>query len=197
MKKQQGLTLLEMLIAMMLSSVILVLLFSGIDTIQNSWLQSQRINNEINDLKIVDRFIRGRLEQALFLSENENTTGDIIFKGQANSISYLAPMMTYVGYPGIYEQTLSLQDNKLIFEWKPYRKSSQNNANDESRRILLEDVSDLRINYYGVTNTESSESPSASWNDHWELKNGIPNLIKIHYKYQEDDIPEIIVPLAW
>lgn len=190
--QQQGFTLLEVLIAVMLSSLVLLVLFSGMNTIQGGWAQSQRLHNELGDIKIVDRFMRGRLGDILFLSEEG--TMETVFDGKANSISYLAPMMTYVGYPGIYKQTLKMQDGKLIFEWKSYRKESEKNVGDESKRVLLEDISDLKIDYYGSTESGNSD---AVWNSSWDIHNGPPRMIRIQYKYHKDDVPEIVVPLVW
>ncbi|MCB1809457.1 MAG: prepilin-type N-terminal cleavage/methylation domain-containing protein, partial [Candidatus Competibacteraceae bacterium] len=62
--RQSGFTLLEMLIAMVLLGMVLVVIYGGLNTSMKSWDKGNERAELINELRLVQEFLRTQLRQS-------------------------------------------------------------------------------------------------------------------------------------
>ncbi len=199
--KAVGFTLLEVLIAMSLSAALLVLLFTGVNNLQQTWLNIQQDQSTQEELMVASQFIRGRLEQILFLPPQEDqnatnqTNAQVIFTGESQTLTFVAPLMTYSTFAGIYKQTLSLNDNQLVFSWQPLRHQGQGHTGE---RVLMREITAFKIDYFGVADiAQNADNRHPEWHDSWDTKNGLPQLIRLRFTHHDEAAPELVIPLLW
>ena len=110
-------------------------------------------------------------------------------------------MSAHVGIGGLYRFELaSVQrenDASLELAWQLYRPDrSEWFEGDPSRRVLIEGIEAVRLQYYGAL--EAEEDPN--WYDAWDSLTALPMLIKLQLDFPSDDgraWPELrVAPLA-
>jgi general secretion pathway protein J len=85
-----GFTLIEVLIAMTLLSIMVVLLFSSLRTCAQSWEQGENKITEVNEVAVVHNFFQRHLSSAIPLWNDFNTGGGGTAPGQSGSSGTVA-----------------------------------------------------------------------------------------------------------
>ena len=103
--RKRGFTLLEALVALVLAT----LLFGGIALYTGTWLRSwssivERGAREDTVAVVLDRMVED-LEAAQPIYTNGALTGDVVFEGEADSISFVRPAMGYGPRAGLDDVT--------------------------------------------------------------------------------------------
>lgn len=197
--RARGFTLLELLIAMSLTSIILVLLYSGFDIGIKSWDRGQARADRLNELRLAQDFLRRQLRQSVTVYRNDPRDGRVLyFYGEPDRVGWVAPMLRYLGLGGLYYVELDRvgdpDDGQLRLRWYPY------NPNDEEIRIddeelveqtvLLDGVSDFSIDYLGPGETFEDEM---EWSDRWENPQLRPTLVRLNLNLRDADWPPLTV----
>ena len=188
----RGFTLLEMLIAMSLSIMLLSLLFAGVSTTQGAWERGEDLINSTDDLRMAENFIRTRLEQTVMLTQEDDRSKSL-FEGEEQRAQFVSPLMTYVGYSGLYIQELKLDKDKLMLSWKPYRTDTEQ-AGQTGEKVILQHVSKVAFSYFG-NKTRNPRDPS-EWLSEWSMEWGSPSLVRLSFYYLDEPAPSIIAPLT-
>ena len=102
MKPQTGFTLLELLIAMTLMSVVLIMLYSGLRLGIRSWDRGEQQAQSANETRLVQDFIRRQLRQSMTLFRHDQSEGQtvLLFTGEPDNVTVVTPMLTHLGMGG-------------------------------------------------------------------------------------------------
>ncbi len=214
----RGFTLLELLIALTLVSLILALLFGGLRLGSRTWDAVERRTSATENQRVARDFIRRSLLQAQRVNWAFERRNYALFFGNSGQVEFVSPMSGHVGLGGLYVLRLTLvpwkQGKALVLqrwllhpdvldggesvpEWQPLEPPGQLRIPyDEASGVygtslLLESVEELELRYFGMNNT--SQAPE--WLDEWENKAELPLNIGLSIDTGES-WPEIIVPLA-
>ncbi len=117
-----GFTLVELLIALVLISVITVLMFSGLRLGSRAWEGVEGVSERVNDLRVARNFIEQTLRQALPTNVIFDGEQLAIFAGDAEGLEFAAPLSEHVGIPGLYILRLVLEqagehDRLVLVRW--------------------------------------------------------------------------------
>lgn len=104
-----GFTLVELLIALVLISIILVLMFSGLRLGSRAWEGVEIVSERVNDLRVARNFLDRTLRQARPASIVVDGEERPVFAGDAVSLEFVAPLSEHVGVPGLYVLRLVLE----------------------------------------------------------------------------------------
>jgi general secretion pathway protein J len=196
MKSQSGFTLLELLIAMTLMSLVLVLLYGGLRLTTRGWESGEESAEKLNEISLVHDFIRRQLQQSLTVFRDDPNQGRIVvFAGESARISVVAPMLSYLGLGGLYVIELNVSGTEgagqLHMRWYPYRPSAQDSGNEGGETILLEGISDLRWAYFGFEQNEQIPQ----WHDRWQDSERRPILVRLSLKWRGEPWPDLVAAL--
>ena len=106
---QRGFTLVEVLLAMTLMSMLLALAYGGLRASTRATEKGQQILDDSNRIRMAHQFVRKQLTQLLPLAfkEDEAQQQRTVFEGSSQRIRYVAQMPGYLGIGGPQVQALS------------------------------------------------------------------------------------------
>lgn len=198
-KKPMGFTLIEVIIAMTLLSLILVLLFSTIFTANKSWQSTERKITQNDELRLVGHFIQRHISQNIPLLWVDQKEQKLIFEGKTNELRFTSTLPAHRGGGGIQLITLKVTETDDVRHLDlTYRHADPDSSpfeRDEEAEhvILLENINSIEFSYYGREKIDQDPV----WRDEWQNNAILPMLIslKIHAVDENLDWPEMKIPV--
>ncbi|MCU7904593.1 MAG: prepilin-type N-terminal cleavage/methylation domain-containing protein [Candidatus Thiodiazotropha sp. (ex Epidulcina cf. delphinae)] len=214
-----GFTLLELMIALVLMSLILMLLFAGLDLGSRSWQKS----SEKAERQSSERLTFDYLRRTLGGMRNERlTAGDKIeplFSGERHSLRWVGPTASQAGMGGASLFRLGLlgdEEGKVLllkrwlyhpevlerapaegWDWRTHQDEDRIPADEQvsgvrySAHRLLSGVTDIELDYYG---SQQRGIPSA-WHSEWKEPKKLPLLIRLRLHYTDRVTPPLVVAI--
>jgi general secretion pathway protein J len=198
----RGFTLLEVLIAMTLLSMMMALLFASLKIGADSWQKGNARLARNSEIAIAQQFFRHYLVTAKPLSTNEpkkTATGTLskalAFQGRTDSVQFVSALPASAARVGLQRFTVYRQQNQLKVVVTPFFASKSNKAEREEL-ILLTDISDFSVAYFGSNALPNALQSSNSWQTEWLDKATLPRLIKINLTLSNGRFtPSIVIAL--
>lgn len=196
--KQQGFTLLEMMIAFSLLATLFVALFSSFYNLSRAWEAVDRRILATSDQRLVSEFLRNQLSQAMVVRLQTKEGYRFSFDGAKDYVRYAAPLQPLQQQGGIYLIELkvvkSREEQSLEMRYAPYRPDQ--NWEDALSQVeavpVYQGLAELRFSYYAAASSE--EEPT--WEDEWLDKPVYPLLVKVSLQGKDKQVwPELIVDL--
>ncbi|MGZ8193096.1 MAG: prepilin-type N-terminal cleavage/methylation domain-containing protein [Methylobacter sp.] len=198
-KTLQGFTLIEVLIAMTLLSIMVVLLFTSLKICADSWEKGENKITEVNEVAVVYNFFHRHLTTARPLLNDFTTEGEAFsFQGKNRSLQFVSAFPASAGRSGLQMFSVELQEEDKDQVIKVAVTPFFSKAEDAEERpadeiVLIRHVSDFELAYFGADDDDYSES---HWQDEWLEKKTQPRLIKIRIKLENEIFwPEMIIEL--
>jgi general secretion pathway protein J len=196
-KTIHGFTLIEVLIALTLLSIMVVLLFTSLKICADSWEKGESKIAEVDEVSVVYNFFQRHLSAARPLW-NDFNEGDKVFsfQGKAQSLQFVSTFPASVGKSGPQLISLSLQneDQERVIKvvLTPFFPVAEGEEWRKEEVTLISHVSEFSLSYFG---SEDDVSQSV-WQDEWLEKQVQPKLVKIKIGLENDIFwPEMIVEL--
>ncbi|MGY6276868.1 prepilin-type N-terminal cleavage/methylation domain-containing protein [Methylomonas sp. MgM2] len=201
MRPRNGFTLIEVMIAMTLLSVMVVLLFSSLKTAAESWNAGERKVAEVNNKAVVYQFFKRHLttirplpmlnNEQNFLAENQQA-----FQGLPQSLIFVAALPAASARKGLQVFNIALDPadhSVLMVTLTPYRQIEGDTEFEPVKpEVLLENVADLRFAYFGKT----EDIDVLQWRDEWRVADRLPSLIKVSIQLADGSYwPEMVFAL--
>lgn len=215
----RGFTLVELLIALTLISLITLLLFSGLRLGTHAWEGVETIAERTAEPRIAHNFLARVLTQARPARVRFEAEEVLVFAGDAENLELAAPLSEHVGTPGLYVLRLGLEDEgRLVIErwllhpdvlegsgdipeWVPFDGGGGISAAGDleedlaagayGRTLLLDGVEELEIAYFGIL--EGEQDPD--WNQDWLEQSRLPIAVRIHLTTTEQTWPDMLIRL--
>lgn len=180
---QNGFTLIEVLIAFTLLSVLLVLLFGMLGVSAKSWNQGEAKLVELNRKSVAYQFFRSYLSNIRAIHYQPNQADDnstensrLAFIGYSQSLSFVAPMPRAA--IGSQLQIVTIQPDKrkptdITVTLADFFAGKKSSVTDSA--VLLQEVKKITFSYYG----EKSKDEEPAWYEDWNSSNKLPSLIEI------------------
>jgi len=211
-----GFTLIEVLIAMTLLSIMVVLLFASLRICAQSWEQGENKITEVNEVAVVYNFFQRHLSSAIPLWNDFSSKDGVdaasqpgtsaateyketifSFQGKKQSLQFVSVFPASAGRSGM--QLFSIERQKQDGEQvvnvtlTPFFPVAEGEEWRKEEVVLLKHVSDFTLAYFGAAD-DGSES---RWQDEWLEKGVQPRLVKISISTTNDGVfwPEMIIEL--
>lgn len=214
-KSNSGFTLIEVLIAMTLLSIMVVLLFSSMRICAQSWEQGENKITDVNEVAVVYNFFQRHLSLAIplandFLTQDNMNAADqagigsmterdnktLAFQGKQQSLQFVSVFPASAGRSGM--QLFSIeprqQDGEQVINvtLTPFYPAAEGEEWRKEEVVLLRHVSDFKLAYFGAVDGESE----SRWQDEWLEKDVQPQLVKISINTTNGIFwPEMIIAL--
>ena len=215
-----GFTLVEILIALTLLSLIFLLVFSSLHAAGRNWEVSAKQIEMSDEFRLASQFIRKNLAQTVpliwineegllspFLRSLPDEAIDILFErkiafsGNSDEINFVAPLPSHRGGGGLSLLTLKTSEDeenkKLMLYYQmavpDHQSFDINSSDDVNSAVLVEDIDTIEFSYFG--SEQADDSPD--WHDNWDIKDRLPLLVrmKINTNNLSTFWPEMIIAI--
>lgn len=184
-----GFTLVELLVALTILSMVLTLLGSSVrfgarvaETVESRIALNQEIY-------LVQRMLRRQLQQALpALGRNGNMQRGLDFKAASDRIEFLAPAVSRAIRPGTYRFTLRIDQpatgqgigKTLVMTYvrEGFELDENSGTAEPQEVVILSGFASGEFSYLGVTGRSG-----ANWLPEWSHTSSLPGLIRLRIRY--------------
>ena len=192
-----GFTLIEVLIALTLLSIMVVLLFASLKICADSWEKGENKITEVNEVAVVYHFFQQHLSVAKPLSNNSaGAEKNFSFQGDLQSLQFVSEFPASVARPGLQLFSLSLlevEDEQIInVSLVSFIEATEGEESQKEEITLIKHVKDFKLSYFGADDAASK----SEWTEDWLNKNILPRLVKINIELENGVFwPEMLIEL--
>jgi general secretion pathway protein J len=202
-RAEAGFTLIEVLVATTVLSLVLMLTVSAMRMIGQSSARVAEAVDRNDEMRAVSLFIRNTIRQAttgsgtsdgqsgggtwasVYSSESEPA----YFRGDDGAIAWLSPVSVFPGQVGRQYLQLKREDNTLILRASQYEDGAEPPDWESlgGGELVAGDVSEFRVSYRWA--------PGMEWSDEQPDDASLPAAVKIRLKVRERYWPDLVVAL--
>jgi general secretion pathway protein J len=195
-QKEAGFTLLEVMIAMTLLSIMVVLLFSSLRVGAESWNKGESKIAEVNEKAVVYQFFKRHLPATRPLWDDFSDDERIFsFQGEQDKLQFVSVFPASASRIGIQLFEVGLDragKGRITVSLKPFYPTVTDEEWEQEEEVLLENVKKFELEYF------DKETPGSDgeWVDSWQEKGRLPALIKIKIVLKDHGYwPEMVFDL--
>ena len=196
-----GFTLIEVMLAMTLLSIMVTLLFGSLKICAESWNRGETKIAEVNEKAVVYQFFKRHLPSIRPLWDD--FSGDdrqFSFQGEPNRLQFVSIFPASSGRKGLQIFEIAYDkanDGQVKVMLNPFYPAVEEQQWEEEEVILLEHVEKFEISYFGKEGGENFEDDNeGEWLDQWMEKESLPALVKITIELESRSFwPEMIFAL--
>ena len=203
-----GFTLVEILIAMTLLSLILLLVFSSLHAAGRNWEVSAEQIEMSDELRLASQFIRKNLAQTVPLIWINKRERKIAFAGKSDEVNFVVPLPSHRGGGGLSLLTLKTgegeEDNKLMLYYRmatPDHQSFDFNLSDNeiNSAVLAENIDNVEFSYFGNEKVDDNDpiGNNPIWHDSWDIEDRLPLLVSLKINSTRPSVswPEMLIAI--
>ena len=183
-----GFTLVELLLALTLMSMLLALAYGGLRAATRAADRGQTVLEDSSRIRMAHQFVRRQLNQVapLAFAQNDDGTERTVFQGAEDRIRFVAPMPGYLGFGGPQVQELALvrgNDHlELVLSNALLQGFEEERLYERPPIVLLEDIESARFSFLG----RDENDELAGWVTAWEEPGLLPESIALEIEFIED-----------
>ncbi len=187
--KQRGFTLIEVLLAITLLSMILAMAVGGLRAAQRASTTGEAVIEQTNNLRVVHQFVRRQLSlaQALIIEQEEDDEFPIRFIGDKDWVRFVAPMPGYLSYGGAYVQQLAIEPGpngrELVFYYAMLNGYEPGEIEDTEGIVLLDGLNGGEFWYL----SEDPETLQPLWDNVWEMVDQLPMAVELDLDVEREN----------
>lgn len=181
-----GFTLVELLLAITLMSILLGLTYTGLRAASRSSQRGEELLAAGGELRAAHQFVRRQLNQVLPLSYaviDSTEEVRIVFEGDVSRIQFVAPMPGYLGAGGPQVQLLEFahgdDGDVLQFSHALLQEFEQERLFDRDPVILLEGVNSAGFEFMG----RDEEGELTGWSSVWDQQDILPVAVRLNLDF--------------
>ena len=189
--KSKGFTLVELLLAITLMSMLMALAYGGLRASTRATERGQVILEESGRVRMAHQFVRKQLNQMVPLVFMESEDLDIqevrtVFEGTSQGIRFVGPMPGYLGFGGPQVQELLLVPGdkglSLVISHALLQGFAEENLYVRPPIVLLERIQRASFQFLGL----DEQGELAGWTGEWEFPDTLPVAIALDIEFEED-----------
>jgi len=197
-RREVGFTLIEIVLAMVLLSTMLLLLYSGITFALRSWDAADAGGRATADRRIGENFLRRELTELFPMRWKDATAVKVAFAGEVKRLRFVSQRPVGASLGGLslvnveVEGDARRRERHLVMR----RAMPDDEATDfgpldraEQPTIIVAHVDSVAFAYFGAEN----DFAESKWLDSWPYANRIPQMIRMRVKSEDgSQLPEMV-----
>ena len=173
----RGFTLIELLVGMAVFALMAGMVLGGVRLGVKSWNAAAARSTEVDEIRVVHSLLRRQLASALPLATSRSGGWNLVFEGEAESVTFVSELPGYVSGGGVHLVTLELvegfEGDALMMRWRPLNALDTDAPGDDA--LLAENLNGLRLEYFGA----HTRNALPEWRDSWRDSRAMPRLVKL------------------
>ena len=186
----RGFTLVELLLAITLMSILLGLTYTGLRAATRSSERGEVLLAAGGELRASHQFMRRQLNQMLplpFALAGGSDEIRVVFEGDSRHIQYVAPMPGYLGTGGPQVQLIELaqgDDGDVVVQFSHalLQGFEQDRLFDRDPVILLGGVDSAVFEFLG----RDEDGELTGWTSSWDQQDLLPVAVRLDLEFAED-----------
>ncbi|URL58227.1 prepilin-type N-terminal cleavage/methylation domain-containing protein [Luteibacter flocculans] len=198
MRRAAGFSLMEVLAALALLTIVLLGVYSGISTATRIVRSGNQAIERMDEIRSAQNFLRAELAQALIIPFGQNDDGDpIVFGGTEKTLRFVAPMPGYLSKLGPQLQTVSLVDDdhgayRLEVSLALLPPDGTDPQPIGEPEVLMRGIRKGAFAYRGV----DEQNRPGDWQDTWDDGRRTPSLVRLTLDVDGNvAFPTLVAPL--
>jgi general secretion pathway protein J len=190
----RGFTLVEVVVALAILSLVMLGLISGMRTLGNTQSAIDRMTGRVDEIRTVSSFLRDALESAVIGSDSQGLTlggmGGVtsFFRVEDQTIAWKSTVLFGEDFGGSYFLRVAQEGDLLVLRWQePNELDMPGDWADALSRTLVADLQELAISYRLVA--------GGNWLDDWVLGNKAV-AVRLQLKVADRYWPDLIMQVA-
>jgi len=180
LNRERGFTLLEVVVALALFSILMTLVYGALDTAVRAFEAGQERTGEASQRRVVSEFLARNIAAAAPIAVADGREWSLLFGGDAASLHWVAELPAHAGAGGLHELELAVEreggGRALVMRWRALAFDAQGRPSGEfRRRVLAEDVEHLRLRYLG----RDDDGGPLEWREEWSASRRLPLLVEL------------------
>jgi len=198
MRRAGGFSLMEVLAALALLTIVLLGVYSGISTATRIVRSGNGAIERMDEIRSAQNFLRSELAQALVVPFSQTDDGDpIVFAGDDHTLRFVAPLPGYLSRLGPQLQTVSLvEDGRSGYRLEVRLALLPPDGSDPQPlgepEVLLRGIRKGTFAYRGM----DEQNRPGDWQDNWSDGRRTPSLVKLTLEVDGNVVfPMLVAPL--
>jgi len=152
--EQQGFTLVEVMVALSILSLVLLATVTGLRTLANTQVAVERVTSRVDEVRTVSGFIRDTLESAILSPEKSRLSGGGVpgettfFEVTRHSVAWKSNVLFGENFGGSYLVRVAKEGDQLVLRWQ--EPTARGLAGDWARadsRVLVKRLEEFDVAY--------------------------------------------------
>jgi general secretion pathway protein J len=183
-----GFTLVELLLALTLMSMLLALAYGGLRASTRATDKGQKILEDSSRIRAAHQFVRRQLSQLMPIGfeEEEEGAGYSVFVGDRSVIRFVAPMPGYLGFGGPQVQQLAFVPGEngldLVISHTLLQGYEESLLEERDPIVLLENIEEGAFLFMGRDDLDEL----TGWLPRWEDGQVLPEAVAVEIYFTEE-----------
>jgi len=196
----RGFTLLELLVAVMILTLMMTVAFGAVRLGSRSLEAGIKRANASEEVRTVSDFLRRQFAQMIPISVGDDEVAQIAFAGDQNSIRFIAAARRHPAFAGLLVYTLDTEEyadvQRLVLSYAPFDPGAGNlrEAKSGQHLILADGFATISFEFFGKKAADSLPLWHTEWPDDEE---NLPELVRIRLVAMNDigNWPELVLKI--
>lgn len=186
--RNEGFTLVELLLALTLMAMLLALAYGGLHAATRATDRGQTVLEDSSRIRMAHQFVHRQLNQLLPLAfaQSEDGSERDVFVGEAQRIRYVAPMPGYLGFGGPQVQELALVRGddglQLVLRHALLQGFEEEDLDLRPPIPLLDGIDSAEFSFLGL----DEEGFLTPWMPSWDDPSILPEAVALDIEFKED-----------
>lgn len=185
MKNRIGFTLLEVIVAIAILSMVALIIGSGFRLGVKAWEKGEAKTQETQRLRVLSGLILQGLKSAYPYKMEINGEKVVVFEGSVHSIMFVTAMVGS-SKGGFKWVRYSFRDGSLMFTEGILPDKGFLDKISKNEEVIASDVKEVKFEYLSSDENE--------WKESWELGEGLPLAVRVRIAYFQPFL--IVIPMG-
>ena len=193
---QIGFTLVEVMVALTILSLVMLVTVTGFRTLGNTQGAITRLTDRVDEIRSVSSFLRDAFEATVVGDDNEGLTlggggggnSSGFFRLQEHAIEWRSALLFGESYGGTLFLRLAPVGNQLVLQWQEPRGRVPGNWDDSPSRVVIDHLEEFSVAYL--------RGDEKTWQQDWDGRIATPAMVRLTMKSAGRYWPDLIMGMG-